>query len=291
MKKNIFIVSFCIIIIYYLFKYNEIISISIISSSYLFLSKILVSILPIMIISKILINYNFPYYISKLFNNNIYVYILIISFLSGSPNNVILLKDLLNKNIISLKQANTYIKCSSFLNPLFLYVMLNNLFNIKISILIISIQILSNIIIYLFNPIKSKTIIKTNPQSFNKIFINSIKEAISVLENIYITIIIFNIIIVLLPKYLSSFIGLLEVSQGLNYLNNININIIYKLLLSIIYISFGGLSIHLQIKSIIDNTNINYNNYFIGRIYSVVLSIALFSILLLNVPVIVNGLS
>ena len=281
MKKNLFIISICFIVIYYLFKYSDIISISIINTSYLFLSKIVPSILPIFIISKILINYNLPYYLSKIFHNNIYIYILIISLLSGSPNNVVLLNDLLHKKIISTKEANTYIKCSFFQNPLFIYIMIKNIFNTKIAIIVILIQIFSNIIIYLTNPIKNNNIIKIKQDKLINTLINSIKDSINILETIYITIVIFNIIIIILPSSLSPLIGLLEVTQGLNYLSNININYIYKIILTTIYISFGGLSIHIQIKSIIDE-DINYNNFLIGRIYQIIISLICITIFLIK---------
>ena len=67
MKKNIVIIISCIIFIYLLFTNYLYLSDTIITSSYLFISKILPSFIPIYIVSKILINYNLPYYISKLF--------------------------------------------------------------------------------------------------------------------------------------------------------------------------------------------------------------------------------
>ena len=72
MKKNIFIYIITIIFVYYTFSNQELIINSVINSSLLFIYKVLPFCLPMYIISKILINYNFPYYISKIFNNNTY---------------------------------------------------------------------------------------------------------------------------------------------------------------------------------------------------------------------------
>ena len=254
------------------------ISNSIINSSHLFINKVMPSLLPMFIISKLLINYNFPSYISKLFKNNIYIYILLISFITGSPNNIILIKDLLNNDIISINEANKYIKCNFFTNPLFLYNMLNSLFNNKIAISIILSQLLGNIIIYLFNKTKNTNIVKIKSKSFSNCLIESIKESTKVLLNIYITIILFNIIILIIPKCLTSFTGLIEITQGLNNLKNLNIKEFNKIILSIIYISFGGLSIHIQIKSVITDTQINYIffnniiNYYYMQLFPLVIN-------------------
>ena len=279
MKKNILIIILTILFIILLFINQPLISASVINSSILFINKVLPSLLPMFILSKILINYNFPYYISKLFNNNLYIYILLISFISGSPNNIILIKDLYKNNIITIEEANKYIKCNFFTNPLFLFTMISNIFNYKIAILIIIIQLLSNIILYLFNPVKNNNIIKIKSINFSNLFNNIIKEASTILLNVYLNIIIFNIIIIFIPDILKCFIGILELTQGLNYLININLNYISKLLLTIIYISFGGLSIHFQIKSVISDTLISYNNFLIARFYQIVISIILFFIL------------
>lgn len=270
MKKNVFIYIITFIFIYLIFNKQQIIANVVINSSILFLNKVLPFFLPMFIISKVLINYNFPYYISKLFKNNIYIYILIISFLSGSPNNAILLKDLLSKNIITVDEANKYIKCSFFQNPLFLYTMLSTLFNQKIALLFIISQLLSNIILYLIKPIKNSNIKYTNPLNMPDLFVKTINDSINIMLFIYITIIIFNIIVILLPNSLSNFIGIFEITSGLNYLITIN-NINIKLILAIIYISFGGLAIHTQIKSVIKDTNILYSNFLISRFYQMIM--------------------
>ena len=283
MKKNIFIYIIILFIIHYLFINQDLIVNATISSSYLFINKVLPFFLPMFIISKILINYNFPYLISKIFKNNIYVYILLISFLSGSPNNAIVIKDLLNKNIINIEQANKYIKCSFFQNPLFLFTILKTIFNTKLAILIIISQILSNILIYLIKPIKNTNISKIKSLSFSDILVKSINEVINILLYIYITILLFNMIITILPNELNNFIGIIELTNGLNYLITSNSNIIIKLILTIIYISFGGLAINIQIKSVLKDTNILYSNFLISRFYQIILFLLIFFILFIYI--------
>ena len=282
MKKNYIIIIINIIIIYLLFININTLSITVINTSITFLTKLLPTLLPFFIISKILINYNISYYISKLFNNNIYIYIFIISLISGAPSNAINIKELYQKNIITLNEANKYIKCSFFSNPLFLYTMLSQIFSIKLTILIIITHYIANIIIYLFKPIKTNNNIKKKKKSFNKILIDAIKTSSITILNIYITIILFNIIINILPNYLNNFKGLIEISYGLNYLNNININIIYKLILAIIYISFGGISIIIQVYEVLSETNINISNFIVSRFYQIIISLTISMMIILG---------
>ena len=277
MKKNIFIISTIFTITYLLFINYQYLSDTVIISSYLFISKILPFFIPIFIISKLLINYNLPYYISKLFNNNIYVYILVISFFIGCPSNIILINDLLTNNIINEKEANTYIKCTFFINPLFLYSILSAIFNQNTAILIIIIEILSNIIIYLIKPIKNTKTAAIKSTRLIDTINKSINDMINPLEIIYITIIIFNIIILLIPNKLINFIGIIEITKGLNFLITYKTNQFYKLLLCIIYISFGGISIHIQVKYLL-NQKLKYSSFFIGRILQIIISIILITL-------------
>ena len=273
MKK--FIINFILIIfIYLILKNNVLISINILSISKIFISRILPYFISMFIISKLLINYNFVYYISKLFNNNIYVYVFLLSFISGNPNNIYIIKDLLNKGIINKIDANKLVKCTSYTNPLFLYSMLSSIFNNKIAIRLIVIQIISNSIIYLFNRVKINKVIKVESKPFNDILLDSIKDGINVLENIYLIIIVFNIIISVMPSYLNYFIGLLEITKGLDYLRYLDSYYI-KLILCIIYISFGGLSINMQIKSALKGTDINFLDYLLARLFLIVISISI----------------
>ena len=59
MKKNITIISLSLLLVYLLFTNNTIVSTSILNSCHLFLTKVFISLFPMYIISKILINYNF----------------------------------------------------------------------------------------------------------------------------------------------------------------------------------------------------------------------------------------
>ena len=92
------------------------------------------------------------------------------------------------------------------------------------------------------------------------------------------TLIFFNLIINLLPinnQLLKNIInGLLEITTALSSLKYININKTLKIILTIIYLSFSGLSIHIQIKSIFPDTN--YKLFFKSRLLTLIISMILF---------------
>ena len=91
------------------------------------------------------------------------------------------------------------------------------------------------------------------------------------------TLIFFNIIINLLPIkniLLKNILnGFLEITTGLKGLEYLDISTNIKILLSTMYLSFGGLSIHTQIKSILPDTN--YTLFLKSRLYAVIISIIL----------------
>ena len=46
----------------------------------------------------------------------------------------------------------------------------------------------------------------------------------------------------------------------------------------LIFITFGSLSVHLQVINAIKNTNLSYTNFFIGRILESIIAVILFTI-------------
>ena len=83
----------------------------------------------------------------------------------------------------------------------------------------------------------------------------------------------------LLSTYLT---GLLEMTQGLDVLTKIILSSNIKELIILIFITFGGLSIHLQVYSIIEDSNLEYKSFLRGRllslIYALIMCIVIFFI-------------
>lgn len=278
MKRNIIIYITMFLMVYFLFTNMEVLRGSVSNTGCLFLNNVLPNILPMFIISKLLINYNLPYYLS-LVTRCPYSYIFMSSLLCGSPSSAIIAKDMLDKGIIDIENANVYIMCSFFSNPLFLSSMLGTFLTRKTTILIIMSSYLSNIILYLILRKKGHIkIAKTKEERFIKAFIESINASTSVLTMIFMTMVVFNMMSILVPKYLVAFRGLLEVTGGLNYLKALGQSKV-SIVLSLIYINFGGLCILTQIKEILEGSKIMFSNFLISRFYHIICSIILYLVL------------
>lgn len=298
MKKysNFFIVIFSSIMLFLVLMRKELVSFSIISSLSIWLNTLVPSMFPMFILSDILINYNFTYYIpkkiisffSKLFNvSPSLILVLFLSIISGFPSNARNIKLAYDKKMLSKNEAEHLLLFNHFANPLFVigtigtFFLNNNLYGI---IILIS-HIFSNFIIGIIfrkkcnNTSTYSTTYESNCQSFGSVLSSSIKKSIDSLFMVAGTVTLFLILSTLITNIFSfnnvfSFLiqAILEMTMGLSSLANLNISDIYKVVLSSMIISFGGLSVHLQVISMLDNTDIKYSNYFKGRIYQMFIS-------------------
>ena len=284
--KNKLIKITIILFFILIFIKKDIMYSTIYNTTILWFKNIVPNLLPMFIITSLIINSNLIINICNLFgrtfnkifkcsNYGIFVYFL--SLFTGSPSNAKYINDLINNNLINKSLSTKLLLFTTNYNPLLIYTLLSSYLNKYISIIIIIIIVLSNIIVgFLFRNmeyIEIKT--KYNKKKINLSII--IKDTIDTLIMILGVLIFFNIIVNLLPIHnilIKNIInGFLEITTALNNLQYINININIKILLSIIYLSFNGLSIHTQIKSILTDTN--YNLFLKSRIYSILISISL----------------
>ena len=258
----------------------------------LWFKNIVPNLLPMFIITSLIIESNLIINIcnifGKLFNkifkcSNYGIFIYFLSLFTGSPSNAKYINDLVNNNLISNTLSDKLLLFTSNYNILLIYSLLTLYLNKSISIKIISIIIMSNIIVGLIfrniNYIDLKTNYIKRKINISKI----IKDTIDTLLMILGTLIFFNIIINLLPiknMLLKNILnGFLEITTGLKGLEYLDISTNIKILLSTIYLSFGGLSIHTQIKSILPDTN--YTLFLKSRLYAVIISIVLLIIFII----------
>lgn len=275
MKRNLLIILCCLFIVYLLFTNTGIIANSILNSCKLFITKVFISLFPMYILSKVLINYNFPYYIYRLTKSN-YLYIFLLSLLCGSPSSYIILNDLVVKEIITKEDANSYIMTNFFLNPLFLYTMLKLFLPLNIVFKIIFISYFSNILLHFILKTKSKPLKRNKEIPLGDLLVQEINNAKDIFLNVLGMIILFNLLSLLIPKDLSFLVGILEVSNGLNYLVTLNTSLMSKSMLALIFINFGGISIFMQIKAVLKNSHISLTRYILGRFYASFLSVSIF---------------
>lgn len=253
-------------------------------------NKVFPTIFPFLLISEFLINYGFINIINYLFGkifrfifntNGTVAYIFFMSIISGFPSSSIYINDLYKKKLISLESSNKAILFCHFSNPLFIIGFIGSEIGIKYAIYILFIHYLSSIIVgILFRKIDNG--IEVNNvyifKQFGSVLKSSIKKGIDNLLLILGTIIFFNIIITSLnlldlPKFINIFLNIfLELTNGINYILNSFINIKYQCILITMLLSFGGLCVHFQVISILENTKIKYQNYLLARLIQAIIS-------------------
>ena len=300
MKKKLMDFTFCLfcfISIIFIFKNNKEVANVILEAVNLFFKKVFVSLFPMFILNDILINLNIPYYFYLLFNklflkvfhtSGLGAYVFIMSLISGTPSNAYILKELVELEKLSIEEANHFLTFTYFSNPLFLTVMLSTIFNARIVLKIILCHYIANIIIGILMRNKAPKIVTNQKYTQNKSkssIIKSINKSISTLLMILGTICFYMLLTFiitnlfpdnLLIKTLIS--GFLEITNGLNTITSLNIFIQIKEIIASAIISFGGLSIHTQIKAILENTNMNYSYFLKGRIMQSIISVILIMI-------------
>ncbi len=257
------------------------------------------SLFPFFILSNLLLNYGFVEFLSELFTNVMSYFglsgncsfPLLGSIISGFPSGPKYIKQLLEEDLITIEEANALIKFTHFSNPLFIMGTIGSLLlkDQRLGIMILIAHFAGNFIIGLsfkkksHNP-KTKISLKrainkmnekrvSNRDNFITILSNAIYETIDVLILLLGIIIIFLILTNLLAKTLNLdenmmilIRGILEMTQGIKFVSNSHFSSLIKTVLITFFLSFGGLSVHLQVASIISDTKIKYKNFLLARI-------------------------
>ena len=218
----------------------------------------------------------------RFFNlNNKDIEIIILSLISGYPNNI---KFLNNSN-------NKYLMYSTnFVNPIFFILSVNNLYikDIKLSLIILISHYISNIFIFIINKnkIKYTRYNECNYLSLNDSYYNSINTTIKSLSIIFSNLLFITLFISILKNILpfnefikTILIGLVEFSNGIFMISKLNISLYLKGLIILIFISFNSLSIYLQQLSF--NPKIKSVKFLLYKILNTILSIIIFNVIIL----------
>ena len=304
MKKylNNCIITILLIIIILMLINNQTVIKTVIFSFDIWIKNVFPSLFPMFVITKILINYDFISILSKILNplmklfktNKNCSFILAASMISGFPSSAVYANELLDQKIINNKDASKILTYSHFSNPMFIMGTIPQLLNCNCGLIILTVHYLTNFIIALI--FRNYQYSNTNIEEIcvNKVkkqnFTTSLKEAITssidtlllILGTITITLILTNIITTILPIDEVYIASILEMTQGLKYLSLTNIDINLKITLATMIISFGGLSIFLQIKGVLAKHLINFKPFILARIlHSIISGIIVYNILLL----------
>ena len=288
-KSNIFFLYFLILIEILILLNSNIVINAVRSSIKIFLISVFPSLFPTMVIGIMLVKNNvyeiIPKFIKnifkKVFNYNDYMTsIFIISLITGTPSNALYINEYLDKGLITNNEAESLLLSTHFINPLFVVGMVGNVIfkSTKIGFIILLTLWISNLIkAYITRPRIYKNIdrksISCNKSIINSFFV-SIKQAIYALLTIMGIIILFNMLTILIKEILhlnntfSVIInGILEMTGGVTKVSEININILLKIIMTYIMLNFGGLSIHMQAFSMLENKKIRYLKYLIFRLF------------------------
>lgn len=298
LKNDLYIIVTLLFIVL-IFKNNTLFKNCIVNGCSIFFHQVFPSLFPMFIINDILISYNFIFYLNKWFQNLFYklfrfsnaaTYIFILSIFSGTPTNGYIAANLVKEKNLNPKEASIILSYSFFLNPLFLFSILNTILNDQLeAIKLIGIAYSVNLLIaflqrnHTYENIILNDALPAKP--FSKILTESINHAFSTLLNILGTMIFYFIICEGINLFINNatincFInGILEVTGGLSKLGSLNISFSLKKIIAILFISFGGLSIHSQIKSIITDANISYKPFFKARLIHMILSTLIYIII------------
>lgn len=264
-----------------------------------FITKYFPAVFPLYIITDLLIYYEFPEKLSRhlktkteklLHCDGSCAFVILMSLFSGFPSGAKYTKDLWERKIISEEAANFLITFTHFSNPLFI---LGTCFlitkNQTLTLLILLCHFGANFLLAFFvrpkKQISSKNLfISKEKTSVMDALTTSIFQTFRLMFLILGTSILFFILSGILTFFLKEnphtyFItGFLELTKGIINIPK-NINPLGQGIIILTFLSFGSFSIHMQVLSIIKNTPIRYQNFFLGRICQTAISITLFLLL------------
>lgn len=260
---------------------------------------------PFFILSFFISTYGFSYILEELFKPIVVNilnlpassgFVLASSLFSGFPSSSKFIKDSLDNKLISIKEAEHLLMFCHFSSPLFVIGTIGNLFlgSKTLGIMIFICHVLSAFLVgFIFrekNKREKESISFKN--AFRKMrekqkktppFATVLKSAIgSSLDTLFlllgivtIFLIITNLITRIIPItgiYKTILSGILEMTQGIKNASLLSIPLLTRSLIMISFISFGGLSIHTQILSILVGYPISYKKYLLARIMHTIIA-------------------
>lgn len=278
-------------------------------------NNIFPSLFPFFLLSELLIQYGFVEFLGELLKpvmNRIFrisnqaAFIFVMSIISGFPSNAKYTKALLEEHKINEKEATKILTFTHFSNPLFILgtVSITFLGNREVGFLILFCHYITNLILGLLfrnyypspktdcrvsirKAITNMTLARQKKKvSFPLILTNALNHTIQTLLFILGVTTTFLIITTLINQHitLSTFHqsilnGFFEMTQGLKYVSLLNIPLKIKGILTVMILSFGGLSVHMQLIGILSKSKIRYFPYFTARVLHATIASLMFNFL------------
>ena len=275
-------------------------------------NNIFPSLFPFFLLSELFIQYGFVEFLGELLKpimNRIFrisnhtAFIFVMSIISGFPSNAKYTKALLDEHKINEKEATKILTFTHFSNPLFILgtVSITFLGNREIGFLILFCHYITNLILGLLfrnyypspknechisikKAINHMTLVRMRKkESFPMILSNALNHTIQTLLfilGVTTTFLIVTTLVnqhIILPSFYQSILnGFFEMTQGLKYVSLLNIPLKIKGILTVMILSFGGLSVHMQLIGILSKSRIKYFPYLTARILHATIASILF---------------
>lgn len=290
--KYFLIVSFLLFTGVIFLIYKDVARVNIYNTLSLWLNNVLVALIPFYFLSNILINYPF---ISKIFYhlfNRIFRFenttscsLFLLSFITGNPTSSYLVISEVKNNTISIEEGNRLLRGTVLSSPLFTILMIP-----KWGLFIYLVQILVSSLLFLIFKRKNT---EENIHVYNK---KDILKLIDDCPMVMLTILSSMIFVCMfkIPLYklqnlfklnssvfVTFLIDSMELTTGLNCIIGYNIEDTLKVLLQTFFLSFGGLSIIVQILSELKKTNLSKTSLVLSRfIHGLISSLIMFFLMI-----------
>ena len=282
-----------------------------------FKEKLFPSLFPFLVLGEILILLGIPNYLSVLLDkpfrflfkmSGTSSFLILISLFSGFPSGPKFTKKIYLKGEISKDEANHLLQIVHFSNPLFVLGTVHFIVKNKpVTYLILFSHILSNFLLLFLTRTQQKLSFSKNPKTFQSTFntyaqnitqfgidlLDAIKSSIDTLLFMLGSVTFFMILSSFLKQGIPTlflktfFTGVLDLTTGILALDQFSSHLFIQGILATFFLSFGSLSVHIQVFNALKETDLSFSSFFKGRIYASILSIVLFS--LLYTFLIING--
>lgn len=300
---NFTVISISIVFIFFLITASEIVKESVSFSVSIWKDNLFPTLFPFFIVSNILIQYNFTDLIGRILAKPMQKifklpgcssYVLINSLFSGFPSGAKYTSLLVKNKYLSSVEGSRLLTFTHYSNPLFIMGFIGStILNKKIGFIILISHILGGLLVgkifsfnssYDFKTVKETKKVDNIP--IGKALSTSIYDSLNTMFLLLGIVTIFTLLTAFISNILNLdnftktiLSGLLEMTQGINNINTLNINLLSKSIIITLFISFGGFSVHMQVLSIISEVNLKYKSFFIARILHSIIACGLVFIL------------
>ena len=290
--KYFLVVSFLLFTGVIFLIYKDVARVNIYNTLSLWLNNVLVTLIPFYFLSNILINYPF---ISKIFYhlfNRIFRFenttscsLFLLSFITGNPTSSYLVISEVKNNSISIEEGNRLLRGTVLSSPLFTILMIP-----KWGLFIYLVQILvSSLLFLIFKRKNTEEIIHVyNKKDILKLIDDCPMVMLTILSSM-IFVCMFKIPLYKIQDlfklnssvFVTFLIDSMELTTGLNCIIGYNIEDTLKVLLQTFLLSFGGLSIIVQILSELKKTNLSKTSLVLSRfIHGLISSLIMFFLMI-----------